>query len=224
MDVSQQSFRPAQPATLVEAALDYATRGIAVLPCHYPIEPASRIGPWEEGCICSCGRLRCPAPALHPIGLVSAAEATAEAVDVVCWWAATPEANIATPTGIAIDVVEVHHPAAAVALVARLCELGVEPGPVIRAGRGCTQFVLAGGSTASAGLRPDGDEVVVVPAGALVFLPPSRLIDGQRVTWVRPLPDTARLPPADRLLPTLVEAVRTVVALRAEPPRPALGW
>jgi hypothetical protein len=125
---------------------------------------------------------------------------------------------------VTLDVVEVHHPAAAAALIARLCELGVEPGPVIRAGRGCTQFVLAGGSTASAGPWPDGDEVLVVPAGSLVFLPPSRLIDGQRVTWVRPLPDTARLPPADRLLPTLVEAVKTVVALHAEPPRPALGW
>jgi hypothetical protein len=213
MRLSQPPFRAPQPATLLEAALDYASRGIAVLPCHHPVELAGQAGPWEAGRLCSCGRLRCPAPALHPIGLVTAADATVEAVDVVCWWAATPGANIATPAGVAVDVVEVHHPAPSVALVARLTELGVEPGPVIRAGRGCTQFLVAAGSTESAPPRPDDDEVVLVPAGSLLFLPPSRLADGQRVTWVRRLPDAARLPPADRLLPAVVEAVTTVVAL-----------
>jgi hypothetical protein len=228
MNRSQPSFRTPRPATLLQAALDYASRGIAVLPCHYPVEPASQISPWEAGRLCSCGRLRCPAPALHPVGLATAADATAEAVDIVCWWAATPEASIATPIGAAVDVVEVHHPAPAVALIARLTELGTEPGPVVRAGRGCTQFLVAAGSTGSVTARPDGDEVVLVPAGSLLFLPPSRLIDGQLVTWVRRLPEAARLPSADRLLPAdrllrlpsadrllppLVEAVATVVTL-----------
>jgi hypothetical protein len=214
MNASQPSFRAPQPAAPLQAALDYASRGIAVLPCHHPVEPASHIGPWEAPRLCSCGRLRCPAPALHPVGL-----ATAEAVDIVCWWAATPQANIATPTGVAVDVVEVHHPAPAVALVARVAELGAEPGPVMRAGRGCTQFLVAAGSTGSVTARPDGDQVVLVSAGSLLFLPPSRLIDGQLVTWVRGLPQAARLPsaerlpPADRLLPALVEAVATVVTL-----------
>jgi hypothetical protein len=211
-----------QPSQL-EAALDYASRGIAVLPCHYPIEPAGCIGPWQESRICSCGRLRCPAPALHTLGLVTASDATAETVDVLCWWAATPQANLATPAGATVDVIEVHHPAPAVALVARVCQLGAEPGPVIRAGRGCTQFLVAAGSTASlASSEPDGDEVVIVPPGSLVFLPPSRLIDGQRLTWVRPLPDAARLQPAERLLPALVEAARTVTTLGPARPRPAL--
>jgi hypothetical protein len=218
IDVSQHLFQVPQRATPLEIALDYAGRGIAVLPCHYPIELADRSGDPEEGRVCSCGRLRCPAPAMHPIGLVTAADASTEAVDVVCWWAATPEANIATPAGAVADVVEVHHPAPAVALVGRVVELGAEPGPVIRAGRGCTQFLVAAGS-AGAELEPppDGDELVLVPAGSLIFLPLSRLSDGQRVSWVRQLPDMARLPPAERLLPALVEAVGTVVTLRPGP-------
>jgi len=214
MNVSQHPFQLPQRATPLEVALDYAGRGIAVLPCHYPIELVGQMGQPEEGRVCSCGRLRCPAPALHPIGLVTAADASTEAVDVVCWWAATPEANIATPAGAVVDVVEVHHSTPAVALVGRALELGAEPGPVIRAGRGCTQFLVAAGSAASGLASADGDEVVLVAEGSLVFLPLSRLIDGQRVSWVRNLPDMARLPPADRLLPALVEAVRTVVALR----------
>jgi len=217
MNLSQHPPQPPQRATPLEVALDYAGHGIAVLPCHYPIELASQLGQPEEGRVCSCGRLRCPAPALHPIGLVTAADASTEAVDVVCWWAATPEANIATPAGAVVDVVEIHHPAPAVALLGRVLELGAEPGPVIRAGRGCTQFLVAAGSTVSGLEPPDGDEVVVVPAGSLVFLPLSRLSDGERVSWVRRLPDAAWLPPADGLLPALVEAVRTVVAPQPGP-------
>ncbi len=224
MSLCQHPFQAPQRATPLEVALDYAGRGIPVLPCHYPVELVGQRGPWEEGRVCSCGRLSCPAPALHPIGLVTAADATTEAVDVVCWWAASAEAGIATPAGAAVDVVEVHHPAPAVALVGRVSELGGPLGPVIRAGRGCTQFLVAAGSAGHDLPRPDGDEIVLVPLGSLVFLPPSRLIDGQRVSWARPLPDTPRLPPADRLLPALVEAVRTVVALRAERPGPASGW
>ncbi len=224
MNVSRRPFQAPQRATPLEVALDYAARGIAVLPCHYPIELVGQRAPAEEERVCSCGLLHCPAPALHPIGLVTAADATTEAVDVVCWWVAAPEAGIATPAGAAIDVVEVHHPAPAVALLGRVSELGGTPGPVIRAGRGCTQFLVAAGSTGAALERPDGDEVVLVPAGSLVFLPPSRLIDGQRVNWARPLLDTPRPPPAEHLLPTLLEAVRTVVTLRTAPPGPVSGW
>lgn len=217
MNMTQDPFQAPQRATPLEVALDYAGRGIPVLPCHYPIELVGQAGRGEEGRVCSCGRLHCPAPALHPIGLVTADDASTEAIDVVCWWAATPEASIATPVGAAVDVVEVHHPAPAVALAGRVAELSAAPGPVIRAGRGCTQFLVAAGSTASAAERPDGDEVVLVPPGSLVFLPHSRLIDGQQVSWVRRLPDAARLPPAELLLPALVEAVRTVVAPRPGP-------
>jgi hypothetical protein len=221
---SQQPFQAPRRSTPLETALDYASRGIPVLPCHYPIELVGHKGPWEEGRVCSCGRLRCPSPALHPIGMTTAADATTEGVDIVCWWAATPEAGIATPAGAAVDVLEVHHPAPAVALIGRVRELGATPGPVIRAGRGCTQFLVAAGSTGATPERPDADEIVAVRVGSLVFLPPSRLIDGQRVSWARPLPDEPLLPPAEHLLPSLTEAVRTVVALRARRPGPALGW
>ena len=93
----------------------------------------------------------------------------------------------------------------------------------MRAGRGCTQFLVAAGSAAAAPERPGGDQVALVPAGSLVFLPPSRLIDGQRVSWARPLPDTPP-PPAERLLPTLLEAVRTVATVRSAPHGQVWGW
>jgi hypothetical protein len=223
MKPSRQPFQPPQRATILEVALDYAARGIAVLPCHHPVDLVGGTGTALQAQVCSCGRLHCPAPALHPIGLVSAADATTEPVDIVCWWVAAPEAGIATPAGVSVDVVEVHHPAPAVALLGRVAELGGMPGPVIRAGRGCTQFLLAAGSTGAVREPPDGDEVVLVPAGSLVFLPPSRLIDGQRLSWARPLPDAPRLPPAEHLLPTLLEAVRTIVTLARVPTRVS-GW
>ncbi len=174
--------------SMLEAALEYALGGIALLPCHHPIEPSPPAGqPQAPGC--SCQRRDCPAPAAHPLGTLAAADATAELGAVGSWWLDTPDANIATPAGLDVDVVEVCPPAAVDAVAAWLAANGIEPGPVLRAEDGRTRLLLPAGAGAA-----DGDRVRVVADGELVLLPPSRLPDGRRVRWLAPPLYRLRLP------------------------------
>jgi hypothetical protein len=97
---------------LRDAALGYASRGILVLPLHYPLphrgglQPAdgSRLTPWVVGASCSCRDPGCGQPAKHPLGSLvphGVKDATCNRARILAWWTRHPQANIGLATGIA---------------------------------------------------------------------------------------------------------------------------
>src|SRR5262245_18986993 len=94
---------------MLNAALVYASRGIAVFPV------------WGiEGGRCACGAAEC-SPAKHPIPTRGFQEATTDEPTIRRWWARHPGANIATPTSwcVVVDVDRRHGGDDALALLER---------------------------------------------------------------------------------------------------------
>jgi putative DNA primase/helicase len=76
---------------LLDAALDYAARGLAVFPCWWPIDRQ-----------CACGDPECPSPAKHPLGAAvphGFRDATTDRKRIRAWWRRWPQANVAIATG-----------------------------------------------------------------------------------------------------------------------------
>ncbi len=76
------------PTGQAAAALAYARRGWAVLPCHNP--PSGG---------CSCANPCCTSPAKHPRTRRGLHDATTELGAVRRWWRRWPEANVGVRTG-----------------------------------------------------------------------------------------------------------------------------
>jgi hypothetical protein len=132
---------------LRDAALAYASRGIPVLPLHYPVAraqaarpvPADLAAGWALGCWCAdraCGQVgKHPLGALVPHGLH---EATTNRARVLAWWTQHPQANIGLATGHRFDVLDLDGPAAIHALRRFAAEYEMPlpaRGPVVRSGR-----------------------------------------------------------------------------------------
>ncbi|MBW3643458.1 MAG: bifunctional DNA primase/polymerase, partial [Actinobacteria bacterium] len=77
------------------AALGYAARDWAVLPCHSP----------ATGGRCSCGRGDCASPAKHPRLARGLTSASTEAAQIEHWWRRWLGANVAVRTGAASGLV-----------------------------------------------------------------------------------------------------------------------
>jgi hypothetical protein len=185
------------------AALEYAALGIAVVACHRPTRSAGQPQPDTPPLVCSCGEPGCPTPAEHP--LTSTSDATANLQRVVGYWSTQPLANVATPAGHSFDVLECHQVAAGEQLVTWLVERGIAPGPVIDLGDGRLRLPVRA-SLADGPSPKTARHAHCLPEGALVLLPPSRLVDGRAVTWLRPFNDnTILLPERDRLLDALAQ-------------------
>jgi bifunctional DNA primase/polymerase-like protein len=133
---------------LRDAALGYASRGIPVLPLHYPVTrphpgpvPAGQLerSGWSTGC--SCGDPGCGQVAKHPLGALvphGLKEATCNRARVLAWWTRHPQANIGLACGHAFDVLDLDGPQAVEALAALADRHGLEllaGGPVARTGR-----------------------------------------------------------------------------------------
>lgn len=200
---------PSTPS-LVRSALSYPTRGLAVLPCHWPAPP-------NLPQFCSCGDLECPQPARHPIGTLTTADATRDLGQLSRWWLAHPIANVGFTTDeTRVGVLELHHGAPADDVLRLLNESLVDPGPVILAGPGRLQFLVTPDDTSpdhpatnieedpSDPALPDAAQATCLEPGTVVLLPPSRLMDGERLRWLRRLVTTTRLPDVGPLLDTLV--------------------
>lgn len=85
--------------TRKEAALQYASWGLPVLPCW-----------WIEGGICACGDPSCRSPGKHPIGTLATCglhSATPDELVVNAWWDTYPQANIAIRTGSGYAVLDI---------------------------------------------------------------------------------------------------------------------
>jgi hypothetical protein len=191
-----------EPPLRLQAALEYAARGIAVVPSHFPVP--SGLPEQPPGALaCSCGRADCPSPARHPIWTASIEDATVDTASLVQWWVGMPDANLATPAGASFDLVEVCHPAPTSRIVRWLGMQGIGPGPVIEAGPTHHQFlVAAGGEGWSFTMTEHGGLVRLGGGCGLILLPPSRTVDGAVGRWLRPLRGAA-LPDGERVYESL---------------------
>lgn len=76
---------------LLSAALEYAARGLLVLPCWWPLNDGS----------CACGE-ECGNAGKHPLGSLvphGLHNATTDEATIRGWWTAHPKANVAVRTG-----------------------------------------------------------------------------------------------------------------------------
>ncbi len=166
----------------------------------FPVAPAAR----PQGYGCSCDRVGCPSPGMHPVSQAWQTEASTDPERLERWLREDPSANFVTATGIRHDVLDVPVPAGALALE-RWEAGGRVSGPVTRSGDRALFFTAT---------RTPVDEDEWWPCeldchpetledhpglrwhtrGSYVLLPPSRLPgDAGQVTWIRPpglpLPD-----------------------------------
>jgi Bifunctional DNA primase/polymerase, N-terminal len=188
---------------LLDAGMDLALAGIPVLPCHWPVEAGPAVDGWTR-LACSCGRAECPAPARHVIDGMRISDASTDPVLVARWWTGgLHDANVATVAGAAFGVVELRYSARPAEVRAWLAARQVLPGPVLDAGIGRTQFLTAVGPPKSR-FAPLGSTGGVrrLAHGALVLLPPSRLTDRHRVTWLQG-PHGVALPDPEQLFAAL---------------------
>jgi Bifunctional DNA primase/polymerase, N-terminal len=194
---------PPEPPPQLQAALEYAASGIAVVASHFPV-PSSDTDPSRpQGSLtCSCREPDCRTPARHPVWTVTVEDATRDTVELVGWWLGVPDANVATPAGAGFDLIEVRHPAPTARIARWLAMQGIA-GPVICAGPGHHQFLVApGGDGWRFTMTEHGGLARLGGGGGLILLPPSRLVDGDACTWLRPL--GAPLPDGEVLWEALV--------------------
>ena len=132
---------------LRDAALGYASRGIPVLPLHYPLPHRSGLQPvtgdrrsLRSGTGCSCRDPGCGQPGKHPLGSLvphGVKDATCNRARVLAWWTRHPQANIGLATGHTFDVLDVDGPTGAQAIRALAAEHGLHSsGPLVRTGGG----------------------------------------------------------------------------------------
>jgi hypothetical protein len=194
-----------QPMML--AALDYAERGIPVFPCNWPVASTGGSS-WS----CSCGQADCSRPGKHPLTRRGHKDASTRADVVGAWLRRWPDANIAIPTGVRFDVLDIDGSAGEESLRQFAREHGFSlDGPIVRTGSGWHCLFFPTGSGSRIGLL---DHVDYRGAGGYVIAPPSLHASGRRYHWLRPLdldhlPD---LPGALRELLARLEPTRSVVA------------
>jgi hypothetical protein len=188
----------------------------------WPVAPAAR--PLNYGC--SCDRVGCPSPGMHPESFAWQTQASADPMQVARWLERYPDANFIAPTGIAHDVLDAPAAAGEIALQV-LDEAGVDPGPVALSGPDRMLFF-----TVTRGTPQDEDEwwpceldchpealddhpgLRWHSRGSYVVIPPSMHPSGSPVSWMRgphlPLPDPLRV------LDVLTDACDTVGAGAAD--------
>ncbi|GAA0968431.1 bifunctional DNA primase/polymerase [Acrocarpospora macrocephala] len=169
----------------------------------------------EGGRACSCDRIGCPDPGMHPLSPAWQMQATLDTAQLTRWWGQNPEANVILPTGRVFDVFDV--PAAAgITALAAMDAAGFATGPVAANGDRVLFYVATRGA-------PDdedewwschldyGPETIDSSPGlrwhcrdSYVLAPPSTLPDGSVVTWLRP-PDGRPLPDPLRVLDLIAD-------------------
>jgi hypothetical protein len=225
-------------ATPHDAALEYVTRGLSVIPLWSPM----RTG---ETSRCSCPRgTKCKRIGKHPLVTLvpqGLKQATLDPVVVSQWWERFPRANVAIVLGErsgmwALDVDPRHGGDRELeALCDRFGELP-ETFHVFTGGGGDHYFFRWPGRHIASGCAHHlGDGLDVKAEGGYVVAPPSLHACGERYVWDRPTelhdapswileripsPRMATAPtprPAGRALPRAELAVRAVAYLAAMP-------
>jgi hypothetical protein len=180
---------------LRDAALGYASRGIPVLPLHYPLphrddlQPIGRNRHWPipaVGTGCSCRDPGCGQVGKHPLGTLvphGVKDATTNRARVLAWWTRHPQANIGLATGHDFDVLDVDGPAGAQAIRTLAATHGLQSsGPLVRTGGGGWHYYLA--ATGLGNVRPAGlAHVDWRGRGGYVVAPPSRHHSSHPYQW-----------------------------------------
>jgi hypothetical protein len=186
-----------RPSSLLrDAALGYASRGIPVLPLHYPLPhrgdlqiatgDRKPVGP-APATGCSCRDPDCGQPGKHPLGALvphGLHEATTNRARVLAWWTKQPQANIGLACGHHFDVLDVDGATGAQAIRAFAGEHDLtSSGPLVRTGGGGWHFYLA--LTGLGNNRPAGlAQVDWRGRGGYVVAPPSRHHSGHPYRWI----------------------------------------
>jgi hypothetical protein len=172
------------------AALDYARRGLPVVPLHYLVRNTR-----TSAAGCSCGEPACPRVALHPLPAHGAADATTDPIRLSWWWRRFPEANVGLATGTGFDALIVHGSVGDGARWAVIAEALRAGGPLVRAGGDSWHFLF--GPTGLASQRPWGLARTEWRGwGGWVVAPPSHHPGGAVAAWVRGLDAPLPLLPA----------------------------
>jgi hypothetical protein len=178
-----------------DAALGYASRGIPVLPLHYPLPHRGDLVPVPsgqqrprpaEGSGCSCRDPGCGQVGKHPLGALvphGVNDATCNRARILAWWTRHPQANIGLATGHRFDVLDVDGPVGTQAIRALAATHGLHSsGPLVRTGGGGWHFYLA--PTGLGSVRPlDVEHVDWRGRGGYVVAPPSRHASGHPYQW-----------------------------------------
>jgi hypothetical protein len=178
---------------LRDAAVDYASRGIPVLPLHYPVphrngfqpvpgDPQSVVARTR----CSCRDPSCGQPGKHPLGSLvphGVNDATTNRARILAWWTRQPHANIGLACGHRFDVLDVDGPGGAQAIRDLAATHGFQSsGPLVRTGGGGWHFYLA--PTGLGNVQPrDLAHVDWRGRGGYVVAPPSRHASGHSYRW-----------------------------------------
>jgi Bifunctional DNA primase/polymerase, N-terminal len=176
-----------------DAALGYASRGIPVLPLHYPLPHRGDLQPVGSdrqpavGGGCSCRDPGCGQPAKHPLGALvphGVNDATSNRARILGWWTRHPQANIGLATGYRFDVLDVDGPQGDQAIRTLAATHALHSaGPLVRTGGGGWHFYLA--PTGLGNVRPAGlAHVDWRGRGGYVVAPPSRHASGFSYQWV----------------------------------------
>ncbi len=190
------------PEALLDAAVRYANHGIPILPDQLVNRrPDPAAGPP----VCACRRRDCPALPIHGPRRLDRDNDAWHTSHVGRWWTANPDAAIATVAGAAFDVIEIHSAIPPEAILEWLSDQGLTPGPVLYAGLGRLQLLAAPDSYQADRYDSAAAAILYLAPGSLILLPPSRLDDGQSVTWLRPLDPTTALPDGAETFWALVE-------------------
>jgi hypothetical protein len=196
--------------TLLPAALEYVSRGWAVLPCHTPT-----IGG------CSCGHCGCTSAGKHPRTRNGVHDATTDRATVAEWWRCWPRANIAVATGetsgIVVADIDSRHGGADAWRTLTAGRSRIEA-PVVLTGAGWHVWFAHSGRPVPNSAGRLGAGIDIRGDGGYVIAPPSLHPSGRRYRWQRP--PGAQLP----VLPQwLEEACRPSVVEQGEPIALRLG-
>jgi hypothetical protein len=192
---------------LRDAAVGYASRGIPVLPLHYPVphrgglQPVGGNHPPTPGAGCSCRDPGCGQVGKQPLGSLvphGVKDATCNRARILAWWTRHPHANIGLATGHRFDVLDVDGPTGAQAIQELAAEHRLaSSGPLVRTGGEGWHFYLV--PTGLGNVHPAGlAQVDWRGRGGYVVAPPSRHASGDPYRWVAGLNGTPTAWPALR--------------------------
>jgi hypothetical protein len=180
---------------LVDAALDYARRGLPVFPL-WTVLPSLAGGTH----ICGCGRYPCKDAGKHPMARLAPhgfKDATTDVDLIKHWWTSAPNANIGLATGgrscIVLDVDPRHDGDRTLVKLEQQHGLLPNTWRALTGGGGTHVYFMADAEVRNSagkigpGLDVRGD-------GGYVVAPPSLHISGNRYTWQSP-PDAIALAP-----------------------------